>query len=372
MRIRKVETRLLEAPLAEPMGGSARRPPIRSRRLLVVRLETDEGVTGYGESYGTPRSVKAMVEELYAPFLLGADPLSGDPLARMQREGVGYHGPKGMVYEALSAVDTALWDLKGKALNAALASLLGGAITDTVDCYAASVYLGSVEEAESQAARFAETGFRAMKVKVGQGLERDRAVFRAVRRLVGEGTTLMADVNGVYDVKTSIRLGRSLEEDGLYWLEEPVPVEDVEGYAQVARALSCYVAGSEGEYTRHGFRELIERGGVDVVQPDVTRCGGVTETWAAATLASAYHRRFSPHCWSSVFGLAASTHLTAAAPTGLTVEYDAHPNPLKDALVGAQLTPVGGRLPVPAGPGLGVQVDEEAFERLTVWASEVS
>lgn len=371
MRIKRVETCLLEAPLAHPMGGSARRPPIRSRRLLAVRLVTDDGLVGYGESYGTPQSVKAMVEELFAPFLLGADPLSGAPLAQMLQRGVGYHGPKGMVFEALSAVDIALWDLRGKALGAPISALLGGAISDTVDCYAASVYLGSVEEAEAQAARFAEAGFDAMKVKVGQGLEHDRAVFRAVRRLVGEKTVLMADVNGVYDAKTSIRLGRWLQEDGLYWLEEPVRVEDVAGYAAVTRALDCYVAGSEGEYTRHGFQDLIERGLVDVVQPDVTRCGGVTETWAAAILASAHHRRFSPHCWSSVFGLAASIHLTAAAPTGLTVEYDAHPNPLKDALVGSQITPTGGRLAVPTGPGLGIEVDEEAFERLTVWKSGV-
>lgn len=371
MKITAVETRLLEAKLARPLGGSARRPPLDARRLVVVRLKTDGGLVGYGESYGTPQSVRAMVEELFAPFLLGADPLSGEPLARMIREGIGYHGPKGMVYEALSAVDLALWDLRGKALGAPLSVLLGGPVRDPVDSYAASVYLGSVAEAKAQAATFAEAGFEAMKVKVGQGLEHDRAVFRAVRRLVGHQVTLMADVNGVYDAKTSIQLGRCLEGEGLCWLEEPVPVEDVAGYAQVATALNCWVAGSEGEYTRHGFRELIARGRVDVVQPDVTRCGGVTEGWAVATLAAAHHRLFSPHCWSSVFGLAASIHLTAATAVGLTVEYDAHPNPLKETLVGSQLTPTGGRLPVPSGPGLGVEVNEEALAGMTVWVSVV-
>lgn len=371
MRIVGVETRLLEAPLARPMGGSARRPPIRSRRLVVVRLITDEGFVGYGESYGTPQSVRAIVEELLAPHLLRSNPLQGTALARMVREGIGYHGPKGIVYEALSAIDIALWDLRGKALQAPLSTLLGGAVADQVSCYAASVYLGTVDEAEAQAASFLEAGFDAIKVKVGAGPDHDREVFRAVRRLAGDRITLMADANGAYDAKTSIRLGHALEADGLYWLEEPVPVEDLEGYAEVARALSCYVAGSEGEYTRHGFRDLLQHGRVDVVQPDVTRCGGVTETWAVATLASAHHRPFSPHCWSSVFGLAASIHITAAAPTGLTVEYDAHPNPLKESLVGTQLTPVRGKLAVPPGPGLGVEVDEQALKRLTVWQSAV-
>lgn len=371
MRIEAIETRLLKAPLAEEMGGSARRPPIRARQLLIVRLITDEGLIGYGESYGIPEVVRAIVTDVFAPTFLGRDPLRQDALVDATRRGIGYHGPKGIMYEALSAVDIALWDLRGQAAGLPLSELLGGRIQDTVACYAASVYLGSVESAVRQASTFREAGFDAIKVKVGMGLTHDIKVFEAVRREVGEGTTLMADANGVYDARQSVQLGRRLKESGLYWLEEPVAVEDLDGYAAVSGAVDCYVAGSEGEYTRQGFRELLLRGKVDIAQPDLTRCGGVTEGLAIGLLASSLNRWFSPHCWSSVFGLAAAVHLTAALPNGLTVEYDAHPNPLKDGLIPGQLQPQSGKLAVPSRPGLGLQVDEAFMERVTVWTEVV-
>ncbi len=369
MRIRQIETRLLQVPLEKEMGGSARRPPIRARWLAMVRLITDEGLVGYGESYGTPEVVRTIVNEVLAPFFIGTDPLRGDALAKAVDSGIGYHGPKGIMVEALSAIDIALWDLRGKALGQPVSALIGGRLRDSVPCYAASVYLGSVGEAVRQAAMFRNAGFDAIKVKVGMGIEHDVRVFSEVRREVGEEVTLMADANGVYDARQAIHLGRRLEALGLYWFEEPVRVEDYRGYARVGQALECYVAGSEGEYTRHGFRDLVVQGDVDVVQPDLTRCGGLTEGLAIALLASSFNRRLSPHCWSSVFGLAAALHLTAAVSNGLTVEYDAHPNPLREGLVPGQLKPREGHLDVPTGPGLGLDVNEVFLEAHTVWAS---
>ena len=369
MRIRSVEVRLLEVPLKEVMGGSARRAPIRSRRLTMVRLSTDEGLVGYGESYGTPEVVRSIIVDVLGPYFLGSSPLEGAALHRAVREGIGYHGPKGIMYEALSAIDLALWDLRGKAVGRPVSVLLGGAVREAVPCYAASVYLGSVQQAVRQAAMFLEAGFRSIKVKVGQGIEHDTEVFRAVRREAGDGVVLMADANGSYDVRQAVQLGRLLQAMGLYWLEEPVEVEHYDGYARVAADLECYVAGGEGEYTRHGFRELVARGQADVIQPDLTRCGGLTEAWAAGLLASSFRRWVSPHCWSSVFGLAAAVQLTAALECGLSVEYDAHPNPLKDGLAPGQLQPDGGLLAVPRQPGLGVEVDVDFMERSTVWAA---
>jgi D-galactarolactone cycloisomerase len=364
MRITDVQTVRLEAPLAKPMGGSMRRPPITSRQLVLVRITTDEGISGYGESYGIPALVGPIVEEVYRPLLLGEDPLHTERLWQAMYARTGYHGPKGLMIEAISAIDIALWDIKGRALGVPVSVLLGGARADRVEAYAASIYLSTPAEAVRQAEAFAAAGFGVMKLKVGQGVEADLANARSIRRSLGERVRLLADANCAYDAKTAIRLGEALQDLGVEWLEEPVPVEDLDGYVMVRNHLSMYVVGSEGEYTRFGFRDFIERRAVDVVQPDLTRTGGLTEGAHIGAMAHAANLLFSPHCWGSVIGLAAAVHLSAVLPNFFLLEYDANPNPLMDALVAGQLAAHNGWVRVPDAPGLGITIDEEALERL--------
>jgi len=364
MRISDVDTLLLSAPLARPIGGSARRPPVASRALVLVRVRTDDGLTGYGESYGIGPLIRAIVDQAYRPALLGQSPLHTERLWNEMYRRTGYHGPKGLMIEAMSAIDIALWDIKGQALGQPLSVLLGGSTAETVPSYAASVYLGSPQEAAAQAEAFLAQGFQILKIKVGQGPDADLANVRAVRQAVGAQVRLLVDANCAYDAKTAIRLGWKLEEFGVEWFEEPVPVDDLSGYALVRESLRQYVVGSEGEYTRFGFRDFIERRAVDVVQPDLTRVGGLTEGAHIVAMAHAAHLLFSPHCWGSVMGLAAAVHLSAASPNFLLLEYEANPNPILDALVGDQLSPRAGAVPVPSGPGLGLVVDERALLRL--------
>jgi D-galactarolactone cycloisomerase len=364
MRITSVDTVVLTAPLVRSIGGSARRPPITSRELVLVRIHTDSGVTGYGESYGIGPLIHSIIDQWYRPLLVGRDPLHTEVLWNDMYRHTGYHGPKGLMIEAMSAIDIALWDIKGRVFNQPLFVLLGGTAREDVPCYAASVYLGSPREAVAQAEAFVEQGFDILKIKVGQGPEADLANVQAVRRAVGENVRLLADANCAYDAKTAIRLGRELDEMGVEWFEEPVAVDDIVGYSIVRQNVPQYVVGSEGEYTRFGFRDLIEHRAVDVVQPDLTRVGGITEGAHIATMAHAAHLLFSPHCWGSVIGLAAAIHLSAAVPNFLLLEYDANPNPIMEALVGDQLTPHRGRVRLPHGPGLGLDIDEDAIENL--------
>lgn len=366
MRIQEVETILLQLPMPGGLlGGSAARPAQPYRRLLVIRLRAENGETGYGESYGTPAAVAAIVQETLAPVILQRDARDVEILWQEMYQRIGYHGPGGVMLEALSGIDIALWDLKGKALGVPLSVLLGG-YRPQVPVYAASVYLDTPDAMARQALRFAEQGFAAIKIKIGRNPALDAETAAAVRAAVGNNATLMADANGAYDARTARQVGRRLDALGYAWLEEPVATWDVEGYRRVGAALDLAIAGGEGHYTRWGFRDLIARGQVDVLQPDLTRCGGVSEARAIAQLASAYHRKFSPHCWSSVFGLAAAVHLAAAGSNTLNLEYDAHPNPIKDCLLGRQLCAADGWLAVPEAAGLGLRVDEAAFERCRV------
>ncbi len=365
MRIEALEVRHLKVPLAPPLGGSAARPAQPFRGLLVIAAHGEGGCIGYGESYGTPASVAAIVEEVLAPVVLGRDALDVEVLWHEMYRKIGYHGPGGIMLEALSGLDLALWDLKGKALNAPASVLLGG-YRPRIEVYAASIYLDQPAAMAEQARRFAELGWPAMKLKVGEDAERDLAAVAAVRSAVSPPIKVMVDANGAYDRRTAIRVGRQLDKLGIAWLEEPVATQDFEGYARVAEALDLPIAGGEGHYTRWGFRDLIQRGQVDVLQPDLTRCGGLSEARAIAWMGSAHGRSFSPHCWSSVFGLAAAVQLASAAPNTLNVEYDAHPNPIKERLLGPQLTPEAGVLDVPTAPGLGIEVDTQAMEQMTV------
>jgi D-galactarolactone cycloisomerase len=377
MRITGVEVAILRHPLSRPFGFSQWWFDARACCLVMVR--TDVGLTGYGECYGPPEPIKALIDSLYTPLiLLGADPLAGDVLWERMYNRVRDYGQKGLAVEAISGIDIALWDIKGKATGLPIHVLLGGAFRESVEAYATGLYFTRVDDLPgalaAEASGYVEQGFRAVKMKVGLGLAADTANLRAVRRAIGPEIRLMADANHAYDPKEAIRLGRVMEDLGLYWFEEPVPPEDIDGYIEVKAALDVPIAGGEAEFTRYGFRSLLNRRAVDIVQPDTCSAGGLTECRRILALALANGIQYTPHVWGSSVGLAASLHLAATVPdnppslhpTPLLFEFDRTENLFRDHLATTPIVLTDGRLAVPTGPGLGIEIDHRVIERYRV------
>lgn len=365
MRISEVTPFHLRAHLREELGGSARRRPIRVRESLIVRVSTDDGLVGFGECSGPPRVVGAAVDHL-APLILGGDPLKRQSHANGLLLRAREEGPGGLLFAAAGGIDMALWDLTGKALGIPISVLLGGPVRDAVKVYAASVYFGSLSEAVRTAEQLAGAGFDAIKVKVGMGLDSDDERVAAIRETLGPAVKVLLDANGAYDAKTAISLAQRVARHEIYWIEEPVPASDLEGAIIVRNAGAIRTAGGEALHTRFAFEPWLSRRALDVAMPDLGRCGGLTEAAAIAAMAAACRIAVSPHCWGCSVGLAASVHLAAALPNCEILEFDAHPDPLRDALLGAQLRPDKALIRVPEGPGLGVEIDSDALLGLAI------
>lgn len=352
---------------------------VRSRVTTLIEIVTDGGVSGWGESFCFyPEPISSIVERVYKPLLLGEDPLDISILWQRMYNSTRSQGQKGMVVCALSGVDIALWDLAGKALNLPVYRLLGGRFRDKVQAYAAGLYFkrceNPVEALVEEARGYLKEGFRMMKMKVGLTPKVDIEHTRAVRECIGEDTALMVDANCAYDASTAINLGKELEKLDIYWFEEPVPPEDLEGYVKVRAALNTPIAGGECEFTRFGFRELFLHGALDIAQPDICAAGGLTESRRIADMAEAFGVRCIPHVWGTQIAIAAALQFLASLPR-LTpsmnpiepiLELDRTPNPIRDAVVKDPITPKGGFMEIPDKPGLGVEVDRRTLEKYAV------
>lgn len=380
MKIVSVETFTLRHALDEPFGYS--QMWYDARTAMLVRVTADDGTAGWGEAFGPPEPSAAIIDSLLAPILLGADPSDTLPLWERMYARTRDYGQKGFAIHAISAVDIALWDLKGKALGVSVSRLLGGRFRARVQAYATGLYFRPrddftadlVAEAEAHVA----AGFRAIKLKVGYTPEADVRHARAVRAAIGPDVDLMVDANHAYDTTTALRLGRAFERLDVRWFEEPVIPEDVEGYAALCRALDVPIAGGEAEYTRYGFRRLFAARGVDIVQPDLTVAGGFTECQRIAALAGAHGVRYVPHVWGSAVGLAAALQFTAALPPATAAlypieplfEFDRTPNHFRDDLAAIPIRADNGWLAIPDAPGLGVVVDMEMLTRYRIAGTE--
>jgi L-alanine-DL-glutamate epimerase-like enolase superfamily enzyme len=344
----------------------------------LVRVTTDDGLMGAGECIArrAPEVVASAVDRLLAPLVVGRDPwdvegLWDEMLALLRRWG---HS-RGLVLEAISGIDTALWDLLARSVGKPLYKFLGGAGREKVRCYVSKVYFDDIsmmaEEAKAQVAR----GHTAVKVQIGWPASHggDRAGVRtaqAVREAVGPDVELMLDANGAYDVGTAVRVGRQLEALNIAWLEEPVPADDLEGYAQIRRTVRIPLAAGEAEFGLFGFRDLIARGCVDVLQPEVARIGGITPARRLWALAHAHNLPYAPHTgFSGGVAHLASLHLAAAAANFHSYEYMGTTyiqNPLRDIFTAPFPSPEAGMIALPQGPGLGMDLDPGALRRYGV------
>lgn len=376
MKITAVRTHILEAALSQPFAYS--RAWYDTRSAMVVEIETDDGLTGWGECYGPARITAAVVQSV-APWLIGQDPLRTEFLWQMIYARLRDHGQKGAVIEGLSGIDIALWDIKGKHFGVPVHRLLGGPLRSEVQAYATGLYRRKsgdpLRYLAEEAAGYVADGFKAVKLKVGFGVEEDAAVTRAVREAIGPGIALMVDANHAYDAVAAIRLGRMIEPYDIGWFEEPVPPEDVAGYRAVKAAISIPIAGGECEFTRFGFRDLLVSRAIDIIQPDTCAAGGLSECKKIADMAEAFGVRYNPHVWGTGIAIAASLQLLAVlpsqtppslAPVAPMLEFDRTEHPIRQSLLVQPIEHVKGVVRVPDAPGLGIEVDREALARFAV------
>jgi L-rhamnonate dehydratase len=347
---------------------------------LVIKVSTDEGILGIGEVDSAPEAVKALVDRKSShaiagslhDLLVGEDPRDVERLWQKLYRGLIYIGRRGIALHALSGIDIALWDIAGKAAGKPVHALLGGAKREKVRAYASMLMPDTTTETAERVAKLREDGFTAVKLGwgvLGRDADHDIALAAAAKEAAGDGVEIMIDsgLGYVADAKTAIRVGRAYEEIGIFWLEEPFEPDEYEAYAELADAVDIRVAAGEQDTTVWGFRELIERGHVDLIQPDVTRCGGITEWLRIAALAREHGVETVPHAWKSGIIKAASLHCNAVLADGSLQEYCVADTPINQTLVKEKMpVDADGYIAVPTGPGLGIELDEDVLERYRV------
>jgi D-galactarolactone cycloisomerase len=370
--IRAVTPHVLMADLAEPFAYS--QAWYRRRGAMLVEIATEDGITGWGEAFGPPE-LTAPICDWLAPLLVGQDAMAREAIWQSLYNRLRDHGQRGIVVEAISALDIALWDIAGQALGLPVHRLLGGPLRMEIEAYATGFYRRErpdhlrylTEEAERRRGE----GFRSLKLKTGWGLREDIELTRAFRAAIGPDCGLLVDCNHAYDAPSAIAYGKAVADCDIGWFEEPVPPEDIAGYLEVKARQPIPVAGGEASFARWGFREMIAHRAVDILQPDVAACGGISELKKIADMASAFGVRVNPHVWGTGVTLAASLHLLAVIPDnppGLfprppLLELDRSPHPVRDEVTAMPPLSREGRMRVPEAPGLGVQVDRAALAR---------
>jgi D-galactarolactone cycloisomerase len=372
VRIRDVRTYVLEAALAEPFAYS--QAWYERRGACLVEIVGEDGNSGWGEAFG-PARLTAPIVEYYKPLLISEDALATERHWQNLYNRLRDHGQKGLAIEALSAIDIALWDLKGRHLGVSVRRLVGGPLRDRVEAYATGFYRkrhgDPLEYLVAEAHERVAAGFRAIKLKLGFGLDDDARLCETVRNSVGPGIRIMVDANHAYDALGAIRLGRLIEPLDIAWFEEPVPPEDLAGYREVKAALDIPIAGGEAEFTRWGFRPLIAERLVDILQPDIAAAGGISETKKIADMASAFGVRVNPHVWGTGIALAASLQLIACLPhnpPGLypiepLLEFDQSEHPIRMAVIAEPIVQQDGWVEIPDRPGLGIEIDRAALAK---------
>ena len=331
----------------------------RVTSLILVR--TDDGHTGVGSAYSHPGMIELVVREQLAPLLKGADPCEVETLWNKMYGITRWYGRKGAAMSALGGVDTALWDLRGQELGQPVWKLLGG---DTASCpaYASALLWNDYSGLAAEATGHLDRGFRRMKMRLGRSEEYDVEAVRTVRRAIGPDNDLMCDASMRYNVPLAQRIGKVLAENQVFWFEEPFLPEDLDSFAALRGTVDVRIAAGENEFGEQGFRELIRAKAVDIVQPDASRCGGITETVQSAKLAQAAGLNFAPHSWSDAVAVMANAQVVAALG-GLTVEVDQTGTPFINDLLVEPLQIRDGRLQLSDRPGLGIELNPATLEK---------
>jgi len=375
MKIVEVRTYTLKSQLSQPLIWS--NGYITQRETMLVSIQTDTGVVGWGETGNSLAS--SVIQQGLSPLLIGQDPMNRMYLWQ-KMYGLYYSSNSacGLTMCAISAIDIALWDIAGKATNLPVYQLLGGRLRQKVSVYATGLYYtddNCLSRLQEEAKSYVKQGFQGMKMKIGGlGLIEDRKRVAAVREAIGSEVRLMVDANQAYNPALAIKMGLYLADLDIHWFEEPVAAHDLGLYLEVKRMLSIPLAGGENFYSEYNFRDFFAERALDIAQPDVGNIGGLSKIVKVAAMSQTFGVQLCPHAWGTPVLTAATIHLCAGlspcpfvlAPKNYLqepiMELDCTPNPIRDQLCGDVFRPCDGFLDVPEEPGLGVKVDEQALE----------
>lgn len=372
LRIKRDEAYLGSLPPGTDAQAYFLRPPYRALysayfETTFVKITTADGLVGWGEALApvAPETVQVIVEQLLAPALMGRNPLDGNVLWNVMYDLMrerGYYG--GFMLDAISACDTALWDLRGKMLSQPVYQLLGGAYRETVPCYVSGLPKPSPAERIELALSYVDQGFHAFKLAAGHGVRADTDSILSLRAALGDDATLLLDAHWVYHLDDAIRLGEYLEDLEVGFFEAPINPEDIESHAQLARAIAIPVAIGETERTRYQFRPWLVQKAADILQPDVGRAG-ISEVAKIASMAEAFNARMAPHLSVGLgICIAATLQVAAALPNLYLLEYQPPVFEVANMLLEAPLVCREGRYELPRGAGLGVELDEARLRKL--------
>jgi L-rhamnonate dehydratase len=382
MKITNVEVLVLKSPglynnsetSEEPMGPTY---------MGIVKVSTDTEITGYSDMESLPSVVKAAVdaprwgesgEEGFsglASLIIGENPLEVEKLWYKMYRGSIYYGRRGVAIQAISAIDIALWDIMGKAYGQPIHVLLGAKRRDKVRAYASTLFRPTPAAMQEATRKYLDEGFTAVKFGwgvFGKDPRTDLKLLESARKELGDGNDLLVDAGWFIErtPKQAMQVIRAMEEFRPYFVEEILSPEDYDGYREVSEGVDTLIACGEQEATEWGFQQLIERAKIDILQPDLSRCGGLTVARKIVHMAERANVLLIPHSWSSDLLTAASLHLNAFQRRAVFVEFNTSQGPLSRAMVKAPLKLVDGHVAVPNGPGLGVEVNEDTLSKYRV------
>lgn len=377
MKIRDIKTYIVSQKLGDKSFCYSQ-AWYNQRTIMLVEVITEDGISGFGEAFGNAYINSTIIEKVYKEKLIGQSIFDSgkiwDQLYNVLRDS----GQKGSCIQALSAIDNALWDLKGKYTHLPVYTLLGGARREKIMPYATGFYPNAGENWESdlikEATTYVEAGFKAMKMKVGFGVEKDIDMVKKIRQEIGPDIKLMVDANHAYNSLTAIKLARAIEEYDITWFEEPVPPEDINGYCEVKKATSIPVSGGEAEFTSYGFKRFIDNRCADILQPDCSITGGLTEFMKIVTLAKIENIQCYPHVWGSAVAVQVGLNAAFAMPdfpeslnpAEVFFELDRTTNIFREELSRNKLEIKDGYIYRPEFEGLGLDIDRDLIEKYKV------
>ncbi|PCI85262.1 MAG: mandelate racemase [Hyphomicrobiales bacterium] len=372
MIISEINTHILYHELETPFQSSF--STFAARHHCLVEVICDDGIIGWGECLG-PADINAATVKSMAAILIGRNPLDIEPIWLETYNQFRDQGQRGPIHTALSGIDIALWDIAGKHYNAPIYQLMGGAYRTEIPAYATGgfkpVGADHAQACVEEMTACVKDGFKAVKIKIGFGVEADIATIKAVRNAIGTNITLMIDANHGYDAIDAATLGRRAAEFNIEWFEEPVIPEALTSYTDLRHNQPIPIAGGETWHGRYANEEALKQNCVDILQPDVCGVGGLSEARKLITLCEVHHVRLVPHVWGTAVALAAGLHFHAILPPSPPshnqrsplLEFDRTYNPFRQAIIKTPIEHKNGIVSVPNGPGLGIEINRDALKQ---------
>lgn len=370
MRIKNVTATILRLPEISTAADG-------TQDDLVITVETDEGITGYGEVDTSTMVGKAIIEAYMAhgtcyglkEVVLDKDPFDYEQIWHDMWSKTYYYGRSGPVMHVMSGIDMALWDIMGKATNKPVHKLLGGSYCDKVRAYASALMPADTDSVKKIVTEHAALGYTAIKLgwgPLGYNPRRDIELVAAARSAAGDKMDIMIDIGKRYRLKEAIYVAKALEQLNIYWFEEPLPAEDYVGYKRLTEATTLRIATGEEESGRLAFKRLIDETHVDIIQPDMSRCGGLTEAKKIATLAMDNNILCIPHAFKTGILVAASMHLIAAVPNAPLLEFSVTASPIRKGILISPFEMKDGYVDIPQSPGLGIELNPDIINEYSI------